>query len=234
MIMSALFVGTVFAQNVATTDLPVTECLNNLPDIDTVLLLQTEQLNYLEFDDTFKQVIIPRLKFTCNGIITSYSGLAVARSVPGLDFLRHQISFTVWRPRGQGLYDVVAHDLLLFTGSDLTRTNSTESLVYVQFTNKVPERGDTDLTPSGPISFQTGDILGWNSHQQTEGIIRSLNLVYSEAETQESFDALLASSNTSELAPCTVPECDDDSTSQLPSIIPYFSVQYGNKFTLIS
>ena len=219
-----------FAQNVTTTvqtDPPETECLNNLPDIDTVSLPQTEQLNYLEFDDTFKQVIIPQLKFTCSGIITSYSGLAVARSVPGLDFLRHQISFTVWRPRGEGLYDVVAHDLLQFTGSDLTRTNSTESLVYVQFTNKVPERGDTVLTPSGPISFQTGDILGWNSHQQTEGIIRSLNLVYTEAETQESFDALLVSSNTSQLAPCTVSECDDDSTSQLPSIIPYFSVQYG-------
>ena len=232
--MSALFVVTVFAQNVATTDPPETECLNNLPDIDTVSLPQTERLNYLEFDDTFKQVIIPRLKFTCNGIITSYSGLAVARSVPGLDFLRHQISFTVWRPRGQWLYDVVAHDLLLFTGSDLTRTNSTESLVYVQFTNKVPERGDTVLTPSGPISFQPGDILGWNSHQQTEGIIRSFNLVYSEAEeTQESFDALLGSSNTSQLAPCTVSECDDDSTSQLPSIIPYFSVQYGNKLILL-
>ena len=122
------------------TDPPETECLNNLPDIDTVSLPQTERLNYLEFDDTFKQVIIPRLKFTCNGIITSYSGLAVVRSVPGLDFLRHQISFTVWRPRGQGLYDVVAHDLLQFTGSDLTTTNSTESLVYVHTSKKVKFR----------------------------------------------------------------------------------------------
>lgn len=233
--MSALSLFTVFAQNVTTTVETVIECLNSLPDIGSVPLPQTAQLNYLGFDDTFKQVIIPQLRFTCHGTITSYSGLALARSVPGLSFLRHQISFTVWRPRGQGLYDVVAHDLLQFTGSDLTQFNidnstglAPDSLVYVQFTNKEPERTDAvSLTPSGPIPFQPGDILGWNNHQQTEGIIRSLSLVYTEAGTQELFDALVASSNTSQLAPCAVSECDEDSTSQLPSIIPYFSVQYG-------
>ena len=209
----------------------IENAFSNLPDIATVSLPPIDQVTYFEFDNTvFQQAILPQLKFTSYGTITSFSALTVANSFDRfIDFVPHEISFTVWRPRGAGLYDVVGHTVLKFGSGDLragrlTIDNSSglvpEDLDYFNFTDKEPDY--TNPLSSGPVSFQPGDVLGWNQLAGTTK--KPLSLVYVQSNSTDAVDGFRAPP--SQEIPCSLSECNVG-TSTLSSIIPYFSVQYG-------
>lgn len=240
---------TAFSQE-ATTQLgnPL-QCLSNsLLDIGNVPPPETSQLQYYEtvINSTearpLRQVIIPQLQFSCHGIITSYSALTTLLTGTNfLSFLGYEISFAVWRPRGQGLYDLVGQNRLIFSGKPLQDgvspiDNSTGlvsgNIEYFQFTNKEPQ--------GGHISFQPGDVLGWNVEPNINSLslVRPLSLVYRKAIAGEMQDAYDIFSVFSPKQPpneppitCSVSECDSRA-SNLSSIIPYFSVQYSKLNTI--
>lgn len=196
--------------------------IDSLPDIDNVSLPSTEQLVY-----SVQQAVLPRLEFDSNGTITSFSALTVLIALDSfLNFIPHSISFTIWRPRGQGLYDLVGHSVLKFGPSELRAglihiDNSSglvpDNLAFFKFIDAVP-----DPLLSGPISFQPGDVLGWNPGDQQNQ--RPLSLVYMESNTTGAIDGF--SLPPSDQVPCSVSKCDTRAGA-LSSIIPYFSVQYG-------
>lgn len=222
-------------------EMATSQCLTNLFDVGNVSLLATSQLQYFEPEaQLIRQVIIPQLLFTCYGIITSYSALLIVSTLPGDDLLNHDISFVVWRPRGQGLYDLVGQNDFVLSGPRIRRglitiDNSTGLTLipgYFRLIDEPPE--------SKHISFQPGDVLGWNVNQKMLTNRRPISLVYRKADagdTQGVFDifSVLYNHTRQPRAPCSASECDSGARN-LSSIIPYISVQYselsiGNEIT---
>lgn len=217
---------------------------SNLPDVGNLPLPPVLQLKYFEIDESvaqrtvIQQAIIPQLEFTSSGTITSFSALTVLVAVDSfLRFLPHLISFTIMRPRGLGLYDVVGHNVLKFSGSAVRRAlididNSSglvpENFAFFNFTDEVPVAfmidGEETVVSNGPISFQAGDILGWT--QFGNPLHRPLSLVYVESNTTDAVNGF--STPPSEQVLCSVSECDVR-TDSLNSIIPYFSVKYSKQ-----
>lgn len=223
-------------------EMATSQCLTNLFDVGNVSLLATSQLQYFEPEaQLIRQVIIPQLLFTCYGIITSYSALLIVSTLPGdLDLLTQDISFVVWRPRGQGLYDLVGQNDFVLSGPRIRRgliDNSTgltlipDNLEYFRLIDESPQKEH--------ISFQPGDVLGWNVNQKMFTNRRPISLVYRKADagdTQGVFDIFSVLYNHTFIQPpCLASECDSGARN-LSSIIPYISVQYselsiGNEIT---
>ena len=214
------------------------ECLRNLLDIGNVSPPETSQLRYFEpisnktLERPLRQVLVPQLKFTCHGVITSYSALTVVRAIQSfLDFLQFEITFVVWRPRALGIYDLVGYNRLLFSSAKLRNgllviDNSTGSVAendaYFKFTE--------EQAPDEPVLFQPGDVLGWVVVRDDLNV-KPLSLVYREAtsgDTVDGSDIFTMLTSTQAIAPCSISECDAGvSKLQLSSIIPYLSVQYS-------
>ena len=161
---------------------------------------------------------MPGLEFTCSGIITSYSALTVVHTC--FEFLQKEITFSVWRPKGQGVHTVVGRNQLLFGGGKVAANSfdinsSIQDRKYFKFIDRTP--------PDGHISFQAGDIVGWQVYHEFKGVVRPLSMVYREATNPEKgFDFL--STLTSFVPPCALSECDegiDTNTTRLSGLIPY-------------
>ena len=212
--------------------------MSQLGGFDAESLPLFEDISYFNFDESILlQAIMPGLRFDSYGTITSYSGLAVFDAVPSfIQFLNHRISFTVWRPRGQGLYDIVGHNELKFTPAEIRKgmleiDNSTgsvpEDFAFFNFSDREPETKDvlSLIQPNGPITFQPGDVLGWNTYDPNAD--KPLSLVY--RESANSPDAVNGFSFQSpKQAVCSVSECDARANN-LSSIIPYLSVKFRSK-----
>ena len=92
-------------------------------------------------------ILIPGMSFGCWGSISSWSGLvAVSTRSPSETFT---VSFQVWRPLGEGMYNLIGSDLLEFVVDD-------SELCY-PFGKR--EGISTGYNAKG-ISFQPGDIIG--------------------------------------------------------------------------
>ena len=202
-------------------------CLRSLLDVGNVPPPETSQLRYFEptsyrdMERPLRHVLVPQLKFTCHGVITSYSALTVVQAI--LYFLLFAITFVVWRPRGLGVYDLVGYSRLLFSGRKLRNgifeiDNSTglvaENEAFFEFT-KEPALGE-------PILFQPGDVLGWVVISN-ELKFKPLSLVYNYREatsnnTVDGFDVFTTLTSIQRIAPCSVSECDAI-VSRLSSIL---------------
>ncbi len=80
-----------------------------------------------------------------------------------------------------------------------------EDFAFFQFINKEPELNEViTLPPNGLISFQPGDILGWNQFGHT--VVRALSLVYRESDTADGYDGFTISSPAGQ-AQCSVSVC---------------------------
>lgn len=207
-----------------------TSCLRPLLDINNEAPQSADQLRNFEpkgTQGTARLVLMPEVKFNCSGIITSYSAVTITSKA--FDSLAKAITFSLWRPRGQGLYDVVGRNELVFSsffeGTLLDLDNSTgqiqANMRYFMFTNK---------EPSNYISFQPGDILGWQVEEAF--FVRNmqiLNLVYREVNTPEEGVEFVSTFITLP-PPCTVSECDSRPNSTFtrqPQLLPYLSIQYS-------
>jgi hypothetical protein len=184
---------------------------------------------YFEFDATvIQQAVLPQLEFTSYGTITSFTALTIADSLDSfISFVPYQITFTIWRPRGLGVYDVVGDNRLKLGATDLKAGRSPidnssglvpASLEFVAITDKEPLE---------PVSFQPGDVLGWN--QVGDQLNRPLSLVYVHSNATAAVNGFIPAP--SQQVPCSVSECDAGATV-LSSIFPYFTVKYGEKYVI--
>ena len=196
-----------------------------LGNIDLESLPTFSDIDYFELDDSMK-AIIPGLQFDYNGTIMSYSGLTVFKAVPSfIQYLNHYISFSIWRPRGQGLYDRVGHNELIFTPGDvrdglLPIDNSTGSvpadLAFFRFSDKEPEMHDK----MQPFTVEPGDVMGWEIPVK-QSIDRPLSLVYRQSHSSGAVNGFRFRS--SRQVTCSVPDC-----AGAPfSIVPFLLVKLG-------
>ena len=229
----------VFTQNIDPS--MSSECLRNFPDVGHVLPPETSQLRYIEHTGRYSNdeytgvsvyhAVFPQMKFTCHGIITSYSALTYYSG--RVSDLPYQMIFAVWRPRGLGVYDLVGynwmtfHDEMLRDGSILI-DNSTSFFDY--YYSEAYFEFMEEPVQDEPILFQPGDVMGLLvDHGFSGARVGRLKLVYREAtsgDTVNGYDAFTTAISTQSLLVCSVSECDAG-VSRLSNIIPYFSVQYG-------
>lgn len=199
-----------------------------LGNIDSESLPAFHDLDYFKLDDSV-QAIIPGLRFDSYGTITSYSGLTVFHAVPSLiQFLNHYISFSIWRPRGQGLYDRIGHHELIFTPGEtraglLSIDNSTGSvpadLAFFSFSDKEPGMYDRIK----PFTVEPGDIIGWGILIK-KSIDKPFSLVYRRSNSSDAVNGF--SFRSPQEITCSVPECPQF------SIIPFLSVRLLSKCIL--
>ena len=194
----------------------------------------TEMLQYFAAGESQQLVIIPEMYFKCHGNITSWSALTVVKQHSFfLEILTHQLTFTVWRPREDNKYELVGENLLAYEGDELrsgiTQIDNSSGLIpsnigYFRFSMK---------KPAEQITFQPGDVVGWNVHRTIKTIHSQLSVVYRKANSQDTGAVNLLSLETdTKKTYCSVLRCDN--TQSIASVIPYFSIQYGKKLILKS
>jgi len=166
---------------------------------------------------------MPQLQFSSYGVIASYSALTIVRISPLQAFGAH-ISFSIWRPKGNGLYDLVGSnnytfirerleaELLGLDGSPVPPDADNIEYGYFRF--------QREEIQDDPLSFQPRDILGWNAMYKPTPLF----LAYKNAdETERSF--------TSYTVPSQEPLCSVSqygvTTTNISSIIPYIVVHYS-------
>lgn len=184
-------------------------------------------LQYFAAGETQQLVIIPEMRFNCHGNITSWSALTIVKKDRDfLLYLTHRLTFTVWRPREGNNYDLVGENMLISEGEELmsaiTPIDNSSGLIrsnvgYFLFEMEEPEE---------QITFQPGDVVGWNVHGTVGTTSSQLSVVYRKANDQDSQAVNLLTSNTTATY-CSVLWCDD--TRSIASVIPYLSIQYGKK-----
>lgn len=210
------------------------QCLQGAsPDTQATVPPATEDLRYLAPDQHLQSVIVPALHFNCHGYITSWSALTVIDSNPTfLQLLTYTITFTLWRPREEGSYDLVGVNDLTFEMNELVSgstpiDNSSglvpERYVYFSFQNKRPIENRN-------LSFQPGDVVGWNI-EKAFGISSTITgpvlVVYKErtSQDQESVNLQYRSISNGTKMYCSIEHCDNFRMES--SVVPYVSVHYG-------
>lgn len=201
-------------------------CIDNL-DVNATDPPPTEMLMYFASEARLQQIVVPEMIFNCHGNITSWSALTIVKTVPDfLNNLSHELSFTVWRPRsGNTIYDLVGQSVLSFESTELldgiTQIDNSSGLApsdrgYFRFIEKQPRE---------VISFQPGDVVGWNVNMNVNSIRPALSVVYKLQNAGErSFDLVNFFANARETY-CSVSVCNDTMNMTF-SAVPYISVQY--------
>ena len=196
------------------------QCVDGLGNGDSFSLEGADHLPYNR--STGYQVILPGLRFNCNGSITSWSALVVSENFTFSD-LNFQMTFQVWRPTGSGRYNLVGYDVI-YPHAPTLRSNTTQyphphnsNLVYINLTRQMDNR---------PLYFQSGDIVGFyiNNHVFT----KPFYVTYRNATASDSEDSVLdmyyITSRNQQL--CQMSECSDR-TKVIPSVIPNIYFTYG-------
>ena len=176
-------------------------------------------------------VIVPEMKFNCNGTITGWSALAQFSSNEGaINQLFHDITFQLWRPSAEdsSIYTFIGSQMVKFVAQDirdnLVIVNDTQ---YLNFTSP-PSSGEM-------LTFQPGDVVGWYIHRVVTSIERPLTVVYRSSSSTDDpslqpvdmYVTLITDTNKAATPPpCEVSLCSDQ-LSVIPSVIPYVTVEYG-------
>ena len=197
------------------------ECVDGLGSGDSFSLEGADHLPYNR--NTGYQVILPGLRFNCNGSITSWSALVVSENFT-FSQSNFQVTFQVWRPTGSGRYNLVGYDEIHPHAITL-RSNTTpyphphnKTLVYINLTSSEDKRS---------LYFQSGDIVGF--YISILGITRPFYVTYRNATASDSEDSVLdmyyiITSREKQL--CQMSECSDR-TKVIPSVIPNIYFIYG-------
>ena len=176
-------------------------------------------------------VIVPGMRFNCNGTITGWSALArFSSNEDAINQLFHDITFQLWRPSAgdSSIYSFVGSKTVVFVAQgirdNLVIVNGTQ---YLNFTSS-PSSGEM-------LTFQPGDVVGWYIHSVAQSIERALTVVYRSSSSTDDpsllpVDMYVKLINDTEKAatppPCEVSLCSDQLTL-IPSVIPYVTVEYG-------
>ena len=198
-------------------------------NISTATFPATEDLLFVEPQNKLQYVIVPEMKFSCYGNITSWSALTVVDSTANfLSILDYWITFTLWRPRpGNTGYDLVGTNLVAFENLQVDPVDNSTGLApqrfsYFTFVNK---------EPTSTISFQPGDVVGWTIERSLVGlttITGPVSVVYKKAKNQDSrsFDIMYRSVvNYTRDTVCSLRSCEEFTIAR--SVIPYITVHYG-------
>ena len=199
-------------------------------NISTATFPATEDLLYVAPQQSLQYVIVPEMKFSCYGNITSWSALTVVDSTDSfLSNLDYWITFTLWRPRpGNTGYDLVGTNLVSFENLQVDPIDNSTGLAplrysYFRFMGRVPARTT--------ISFQPGDVVGWTVERSLVDLTTinaPVSVVYRRANSQDphSFDIkyMSAMNNTRDTA-CSLGGCEEFTTAE--SVVPYVTVHYG-------
>ena len=191
-------------------------------------------INYLVPNNTFSVgylVIVPGMRFNCNGTIIGWSALTpLTSSEAAIDHLFHDITFQLWRPSAEdsGIYTFVGSQIVGFFAQSLRENlvivNGTQ---YLNFTS-APSSGDR-------LTFQPGDVVGWYIHRVVTSVEVPLTVVYRSSSSTDDpsllpVDMYVKVINDTEKAatppPCEVSLCSDQLTL-IPAVIPYVTVEYG-------
>ena len=176
------------------------------------------------------QVIIPGMQFDCYGYVTNWSALAVLHTgavKPAISVnLNHRLYFQLWRPLGNGVYQRVDDDRLLFDSRDIdageldmTRSQLEGDLTYAQFTGKIGEEQNR-------MYFQPGDVVGLFI-PPFFGTNANLGLTFRTAAVAEegvSVEMYSVSVATDQL--CEFSECGENVT-YYEAVVPQISVSFG-------
>jgi hypothetical protein len=176
-------------------------------------------------------VVVPQLRFTCHGSITSWHALAHFNTADAaLDILFHDITFQLWRPSADDnrIYSFVGSNVARFAGHEI-RAGRTVLEDGTQFCN---------LTSTPPIQerlqFQPGDVIGWYIHTGVQATDPPLTIIVYSHVTSDKNVVDLFSTEISDLAhastppPCDVAICSTNSnTTLISSVLPYITVEYG-------
>lgn len=205
-------------------------------DASTAGVPATQELGFVAPLTSQQYVIVPEMAFQCYGYITSWSALTLINNKESfLLNLNYQITFTLWRPRGDGSYDLAGVNDLTFGMKDFMNAitsidNSTgrapENSSYFHFQNKQP-------IINSNISFQPGDVIGYNV-EKAIGIGVTITvpvlLAYRKRTTPEqgSVDLMyIRGGNETRHTFCSFEHCDRVTTDS--SVVPYLTVHYGKR-----
>lgn len=138
------------------TALSESSCYTGIPDLQDHPLPNSADARY---NSLGQQAIVPQLRFSCLGYVSSWSAHALVLTRPNfVGSLTHVMLLQVWRPsQGNESYTRVGFNVLQFQGATLRngitldpRTNDT---AFFSFTQQVP--------PDQQILVQPGDVVGW-------------------------------------------------------------------------
>ena len=198
--------------------------------------LLSDSIDYLEpLPNSFGHlVILPELKFNCDGYITGWSALTqFASTKNAINQLPHDITFQLWRPstRGDGMYTFVGSNKLEFffgpMGESFTAVN--DSFKLYNFTSVAPPEDQQHLY------FQRGDVIGWYIHTARASQY-PLTVVHGHSTNEPGlnpvsiFTTVIADTDRgSTPPPCEVSlySCGDQMFDEIHSVIPYVTVNYG-------
>ena len=178
-------------------------------------------------------VIVPQMRFNCNGTVTGWSAITQFESnQAAIDNLYHDITFQLWRPsaRDSGIYTFVGSQTVAFVSESLQENlivvNDTQ---YLNFTSARPF-GENRLT------FQPGDVVGWYIHGLVLSIERPMTVVYRTStsstddrslEPVDMYVTVIADTEKADTPPPCELSLSNGQLTLIPSVIPYVTVDYG-------
>lgn len=138
------------------TALSQSSCYSGIADLQGYPLPNSADSRY---NSLGQQVIVPQLRFSCLGYVSSWSAHALVLTRPNfIESLTHVMLLQVWRPsQGNESYTRVGYNVLRFQGATLrdgiTPDPGTNDTAFFSFTQQVP--------PDQQILVQPGDVVGW-------------------------------------------------------------------------
>ena len=182
-------------------------------------------------------VIVPEMRFNCHGYITGWSALlSFEFSESAFNNFEHDITFQLWRPspRDSGIFTFVGSSNIRFFPTVLPDgvTFIDGSSNYFNLTSVTPSRGQN-------LRFQPGDVMGWYFHTKV-GVQVPLSVAYRHFTTSsisssdprlqplDMYTTIITDTLRSDTPPpCELSLCSDQTFTRIPSVIPYFTVDYG-------
>lgn len=180
-------------------------------------------------------VIVPQMRFNCHGYITGWSALTRFASTDiAIQYLKHDITFQLWRPRAgsnSAVYDFVGSHHLGFIGNTLRHgTTVVDGTQFFNFTSAQPQSSSQSR-----LYFQPGDVVGWYIHTLVQSIDIPLTVVYkdtsrssvdSSLQPVDMYSTVIDNALAHSQPPCEL-SLHGSRTTRMSSVIPYVNVDYG-------